>query len=121
MINDLDKFYLSKNEPAKSCLLALRSIILTKDCNISETQKYGMPCFCFMKKAFCYLWIDKKTEEPYLLLVEGKYLNHPSLETGNRSRMKILRVKPEEDIPVETINLVLQMALDFYKSAKHSK
>ena len=115
MISNPDNFYLSKNEPAKSCLLALRSIFLAIDSNISETQKYGMPCFCFMKKAFCYLWIDKKTEEPYLLLLEGKYLIHPNLETGNRSRMKILRVKPDEDIPVETIKVILQMALDLYK------
>jgi hypothetical protein len=38
------------------------------------------------------------------------------LETGNRNRMKILRLNPNEDIPVDTINLLLQKALDLYKN-----
>lgn len=64
---------------------------------------------------FCYLWTDKKTEEPYLLMVEGKYLDHPKLEQGVRSRMKILRVNPIEDLPIETIKSILQKALDLYR------
>ena len=47
---------------------------------------------------FCYLWTDKKTNDPYLLFVEGQYLDHPKLETGTRKRMKIFRVNPKEDI-----------------------
>ena len=83
-MDDTNHFYLNKEEPNKSCLLALRNIILSQDENITETTKYGMPCFCYKKKMFCYLWIDKKTTEPYILFVEGKHLNHPKLETGNR-------------------------------------
>jgi len=26
-------------------------------------------CFCYKKKMFCYLWTDKKTDEPYLDLL----------------------------------------------------
>jgi len=92
----LDNYYLTKEEPNKSCLLALGSIILGQDENITETKKYGMPCFCYKKKMFCYLWTDKKTGEPYLLMVEGKYLDLPELEQGNRSRMKIFRVNPSK-------------------------
>ncbi|MBK7681825.1 MAG: DUF1801 domain-containing protein [Bacteroidetes bacterium] len=118
MPDDLHNFYLNKEEPNKSCLLALRSIILDQDINISETQKYGMPCFCYKKKMFCYLWTDKKTDEPYLLLVEGKLLDHPKLEQGDRSRMKIFRVNPNKDIPIKTIESILQKALDLYRSGK---
>ncbi len=118
MPDDLHIFYLNKEEPNKSCLLALRSIILDQDINISETQKYGMPCFCYKKKMFCYLWTDKKTDEPYLLLVEGKLLDHPKLEQGDRSRMKIFRVNPNKDIPIKTIESILQKALDLYRSGK---
>lgn len=114
MVRELDQFYASKEEPNKSCLLALRQIILQQDSAITETQKYKMPCFCYHKKAFCYLWTDKKTKEPYLLLVEGRYLEHPNLERGNRKRMKIFRVNPSEDLPVEVIQEVLQAALDLY-------
>jgi hypothetical protein len=116
MVQDLHNYYLDKEEPNKSCLLALRSIILAQDSNITETQKWGMPCFCYQKKMFCYLWTDKKTEEPYILMVEGKYLDHPALEEGNRSRMKIFRVDPNKDLPIHTIERILQMALDLYRS-----
>ena len=117
MTDEILKYYLEREEPQKSCLLALRSIILRQDgINVTETQKYGMPCFCFRKKMFCYLWTDKKTNEPYILFVEGKHLNHPELEAGNRSRMKILRVDPNKDLPIETIEALLNEALDLYRS-----
>ena len=111
-------FYLSKTEPNKSCLLALQSILLRQDPLISETTKYGMPCFCYKGKMFCYLWVEKKTNKPYLLLVEGKHLEHPLLEKGTRSRMKIFRVNPEEDLPVEIIEDLLTQALDLYRTGK---
>ncbi|WP_255606956.1 DUF1801 domain-containing protein [Pedobacter polysacchareus] len=110
------KLLSESKEPNKSCLLALRSIILEQDNEITETRKYGMPCFCYKKKMFCYLWTDKKTEEPYILMVEGKHLNHPKLEKGERSRMKIFRVNPIKDLPIKTIESILQNALDLYRS-----
>jgi len=61
------------------------------------------------------LWTDKKTEAPYLLMVEGKYLDLPELEQGNRSRMKIFRVNPSKDLPVKNIKKILKAALDLYR------
>ncbi len=116
MIREVDNYYLNKEEPNKGCLLALRKIILEQDTNVTETQKWGMPCFCYKKKMFCYLWTDKKTDEPYLLMVEGKYLNHPELEEGSRSRMKIFRVNPNKDLPLDTVKLLLNDALDLYRN-----
>ena len=115
MINELNSFYLEKNEPNRSCLLALRSIILGRDSDITETRKYGMPCFCYKNKMFSYLWVDKKTDEPYILMVEGKHLDHLALEIGNRKRMKILRVNPNKDLPIDTIRDILDQALELYK------
>jgi hypothetical protein len=116
MDKELHSYFLNKDEPNKSCLLALRSIILKQDINITETQKFGMPCFCYKKKIFCYLWIDKKTDEPYILMVEGKYLDHPKLEKGDRSKMKIFRVDPNNDLPIKLIESILQISLDLYKT-----
>lgn len=116
MLEELQHYYLNKEEPNKSCLLALRSMILEQDPDITETRKWGMPCFCYKKKMFCYLWTDKKTDQPYMLMVEGKYLDHPDLEEGGRSRMKIFRVNPDKDLPVETIERILQKALDLYRT-----
>jgi hypothetical protein len=64
---------------------------------------------------FCYLWTDKKTNEPYILMVEGKYLDHLQLEEGERTRMKIFRVDPNKDLPIKTIESILQKALDLYR------
>ncbi len=110
-----DNFYLKQNEPNKSCFLALRDILLDFDPNISETVKYGMPCFMYQNKAFCYLWKDKKTEEPYVLFVEGNRIEHPALEQGTRKRMKTFSVNPNEDIDLETLNEVLELALELYR------
>jgi hypothetical protein len=61
------------------------------------------------------LWVDKKSNEPYLLMVEGKFLDHPELEEGGRSRMKILRVNPNKDLPLKAIKDILRRALDLYR------
>ena len=65
---------------------------------------------------FCYLWVDKRTKEPYIGVVEGFRIEHPMLEQGNRSRMKILRVNPNRDILIDEIQFILNRALGFYKS-----
>ncbi|MBU2994894.1 DUF1801 domain-containing protein [Cellulophaga baltica] len=116
MSKESDHFYLKKSEPDRSCFLALRQIILHEDNLITETIKYGIPCFCYKNKIVCYLNTDKKTKVPYLLMVEGKHLNHPKLEAGNRVKMKIFKVNPHIDIPIKEIQLLLNEALDLYKN-----
>ena len=115
MQSDNTDFYLGKDEPLKSCLLALRDIILAFHDDFSETKQYGMPCFCYRKKPFCYLWVDKKTNHPYILMVEGRNIHHPALVQGDRARMKILMIDPGEDIPVETISVIFNLALNLYR------
>lgn len=116
MQQELEQYYLNKEEPVKGCLLALRKLIMQQDANITETRKYGMPCFCYYKKMFCYLWTDKKTGEPYILFVEGNHLEYPELETGSRARMKIFRVNPDKDIPLAVVTRLLQAALNLYRN-----
>ncbi|MNK01555.1 hypothetical protein D3C87_193600 [compost metagenome] len=115
-MQEIQHFYLNQKEPNKSCLLALRHIILQQDADVSETIKYGMPCFCYRKKAFCYLWTDKRTTFPYLLMVEGKHLDQVQLEAGQRLRMKTLPIDPQEDLPIETIESILTAALNLYRN-----
>src|SRR5215831_16823424 len=111
-----DNFYLQQDEPMKSCLLALRDIILTQDKEITSAWKYGMPFFCIRGKMFCYLWIHKKYKQPYLGIVEGKCFNHPGLIIEKRSRMKIMLFDPDKDLPIDTISDILQQALTLYKA-----
>lgn len=116
MLPELEKYYTNQEEPVKSCLFALRSIILDQDKRVTETQKWSIPCFCYQKKMFCFLSTDKKTNAPYILFVEGKRLKHPALVQGNRTRMKILPIDPNRDFPVNTITSLLQEALDLYRN-----
>lgn len=89
MENALDNFYLQKEEPIRSCLLAMREIILSQDVDVSAAWKYGMPFFCYKGKMFCYLWVHKKHKQSYIGFVEGKRLEHEDLIIESRSRMKI--------------------------------
>ncbi|MBB3696029.1 DUF1801 domain-containing protein [Flammeovirga yaeyamensis] len=111
-MNDKDTFYLNQPEPNSSCFLALRSLLIGVHPDIEETIKYGIPCFSFRKKPLCYLWKDKKTDEPYLLWVDGLLLHHNRLETGSRKKMKILRVNPHEDLEIELIQSILKTAIE---------
>lgn len=113
-IREIDNFYLSKPEPVKSCLLALRGIIAEFDEDISEAWKYRMPVFLFNGKMFCYLWTDKKTNHPYIGIVEGNKIKHPDLIQGNRARMKILPIDPNKDIPVEKIYTIFDLSRASY-------
>ena len=66
MIEELNNYYLNKEEPNKSCLIALRDIILKQDSNITATLKYGCLASVTRKKCFViYGQIKKKTNLIY--------------------------------------------------------
>ena len=115
MLNDIDLFYQQKEEPVKSCLIALREIILDQDPEIKVAWKYGMPFFCYKGKMFCYLWVHKKHQQPYIGIVEGKRINHPGLLLEKRARMKILLIDATQDIPLRVIDDILKQTLALYR------
>lgn len=114
MLRDIDLFYLDKPEPLQGCLIALKEFILRLDKDITPHWKYKLPFFYYRGKTFCYLWIDKKTKEPYIGVVKGSEIDHPLLELGTRSRIKILRINPNEDLPIEIIQSILVEAMSLY-------
>jgi hypothetical protein len=114
-MREIDDFYLYKDEPVKGCLLFLRNHILNFDPHITEAWKYSMPFFCYNGKMFCYVWIHKKLEIPFIGFVDGKLMQHPLLIHENRARIKIMLINPGEDIPVKEIDEVLNMSLKFYR------
>jgi uncharacterized protein YdhG (YjbR/CyaY superfamily) len=57
MLRPIDQYFLQKEEPIKSCLLALREHILRFHPNLTEEWKYGMPMCYYHGKMFCYLWM----------------------------------------------------------------
>ncbi len=114
-MNELTNFYLKQEEPIKSCLLALREIILQQDKDIKNVWKYGVPFFCYKGKMFCYLWIHKKYKHPYIGIVEGKHFTEAFLLQEDRKRMKIMLVDPNEDLPLPSIENIILKAINLYK------
>jgi hypothetical protein len=114
----LDDFFLKHDDLIKECLLALKTIILQHDEALSSVWKYGMPFFYYKEKMFCYLWIHKKSKQPYIGIVEGKRLEHSALISEKRSRIKIILIDPNEDLPLNTINEILAQAIRLYKTGE---
>lgn len=115
MLREKDLFFLQKDEPVKSYLLFLRDFILAFDDCISESWKYKMPFYCYNGKRFCYLWVNKKNGLPYIGFVDGNKMQHPSLVTEKRVRMKVLVLNPHDDVPLKTVDELLKLALKFLK------
>lgn len=110
----IDNFYENQEEPNKSCLLALKSIILDYNENISSRWYYRLPCFMYQNQIFCYLWIDKKTQFPYIAIGKGIKIEHPDLIPGKRTFTSILMIDPNKDIPIETIYNIFDMVMELY-------
>ncbi|MBK7229471.1 MAG: DUF1801 domain-containing protein [Ignavibacteriales bacterium] len=117
-MTELENFYLKQDEPTKGTLLALREIILSQDKDITNVWKYGMPFFCYKGKMFCYLWLHKKLKQPYIGIVEGNRFEETFLIQESRSRMKIMLLDPNKDLPIKTIQNILQRAINFYKTGE---
>ena len=114
-LSAINEYFEQKPEPIKSCMLALRYYILNYNNQIAEAWKYRMPFFCINGKMFVYLWTNKESGLPYVGIVEGKKIDHPLLIQEKRSRMKILPIDPEQDLPISDLDNVLNQAIRFYK------
>ncbi len=114
-MRELDNFYADQEEPNKSCLLALKSIILEYNENITSRWYYRLPCFMYKKQIFCYLWIDKKTQFPYIAIGKGVKIKHPDLIQGKRTFTSLLLIDPNKDIPIEKIHSIFDLVMKLYK------
>jgi hypothetical protein len=114
-MRELDSFYADQEEPNKSCLLALKSIILEYNENITSRWYYRLPCFMYKKQIFCYLWIDKKTQFPYIAIGKGVKIKHPDLIQGKRTFTSLLLIDPNKDIPIKKIHSIFDLVMKLYK------
>lgn len=113
-LSSIDIYFDSKTEPFKSAFLAIRKIILDHNSEITEKISYGMPFYYYRKKRICYLWRNKKTQQPYIGFVAGKLINHPLMIQGNRKRMTIFEVNAHQDLPLETIHTLVDLAIKLH-------
>ena len=114
-LREIDNYFDQQEEPARGCLVALRHFILVYAPEITEVWQYRMPFYRFSGKRFCYLWIDKKRNMPYIGFVEGRNIDHPELLFETRSRMKILLIDPAADLPFETIGSLMASAINLVR------
>ncbi len=114
-MKEIDAYFAQHAEPNRGCLAALRYFILHFDGKITEGWKYGMPFYFHSGKRFCYLWIDKKRNQPYIGFTDGKKMDHPDLLSESRSRMKILLINPTSDLPVESMTALFEQAISLLK------
>ncbi|MDP4265689.1 MAG: DUF1801 domain-containing protein [Bacteroidota bacterium] len=115
MLRPIDNYFLQNEEPFKSCLQFLREYILKLDPAITEKWLYGMPFFYYKGKRFCYLWIHKKYRKPYIGIVDGNRISHPELLLEKRTRMKILLLDANKNLPLGKINKILKQILALYE------
>jgi hypothetical protein len=114
-MRDIDQWFAAHEEPHKSYFLALRKIILETDANITEAWKYRMPFYCYNGKMCCYLWFEKKLQQPYLGIVEGNKIFDKDLVKGNRARMKILLFNSSKDLPLKKVKTILKKIAKIYQ------
>lgn len=62
------------------------------------------------------MWKNKQTDAPYVLVVKGDKIDHPSLVQGNRAKMKILPIDVNADIPMRDLQEILLLAKPFIES-----
>lgn len=110
----LDQFYFEREEPDKSCYLALRDLLLAIDEKITPEWKFKLPFFYYKGKMLCYLWKDKKTKLLYVAYMKGSMMQHPLLIQGKEKRVKKIFIDPNKDIPKEALLIITKEALTFY-------
>ena len=112
MITDLENYYLKQPEPTQSCLLALKSIIMKTDGNITHHRKYQLPFFYYKTWKLCFLWVKQK--KLYLGFVEDRRIFGPSPERKSNN-IEMLLIRPDADLPVELILGKLQEKILLYE------
>lgn len=115
MLNELENYYFSKEEPNQSTLLFLRSFILGLSPNFTEHYKFKTPFFYFKGKWCCYFGIEKKTKRIYIGFIKGSEMKNKCLFAGNRTMIKILYIDKEKDIDQKVLKAVFKETMQLIK------
>jgi hypothetical protein len=84
---------------------------------IVTSQRLGnIKCLSIVVKGKCSATcVHKKIGLPCIDIVEGRKIAHPLLIQEERARMKIMLLDPRIDLPITTINSILNDAINLYK------
>ena len=110
MTTPLESYYLNKPEPYRSCLLALKDIILHANPGIVHERKFQIPFFTYKGKKLGYLWLNRKK------LMLGFCLDKSLQETIGgvkpKDKYESMQIDANADIPVDIILEKLRYYLD---------
>lgn len=109
MLNTLDNFFFTLEEPEKSCLLFVRQFILKHSIEISEHWKYNTPFYYYKGKWMCYISYHKKTKVIYIGFVQGHLIKHKKLASEGRKIVKVFYLNAEKDIDIASLNSILTL------------
>ena len=115
MLNHLDNFFLTLDEPEQGCLLFIRQFILNYSNKFSEHWKYNTPFYHFNGKWFCYLSYHKKTKRIYIGFVYGYKLNHPKLLSEGRKQIKVFYIDAAKDVDIKSLKAIMKEACAVYE------
>ena len=113
MNRELENYYLKQPEPIQGCLLALKSIILSIDREISHRRVYQIPFFYYKEKKLAFLWVHRKR----LLfgIVTDKSLMEPPEGARRKNKYETMEIDPNQDIPAGDILEVLLRQMKLYE------
>ena len=114
MLNHLDNYFFSLEEPHRSCLLFLRQFILNYSADLNEQWKFNTPFYYFKGKWFCYISYHKKTKRIYLAFILGNKMSHPKLVSEGRKQIKVFYIDPEKDIDIKSLKAMFKEACRLY-------
>ncbi len=114
----LDNYYQKQDADIRECLLALKSIILALDKDITTIRKFQIPYFKYKEFGLGFLWVVRK--KIILGFVEDKKILAPSL-CKIKNNNCLLPIDPMADIPLQEITDQFTDLINKYKMHELNK
>lgn len=114
MLNYVDNYFFSLPEPEQSCLLYVRSFMLSYSKHISEAWKFNTPFYYYKGKWLCYVSTNKKNKSIYIGFIKGHLMQHTKLVSEGRKQIKVFHLDANKDIDVKSLNAIMKKALKLY-------
>jgi hypothetical protein len=114
MNKELENYYLKQPEPIQGCLLALKSIILSVNKDISHRRVYQIPFFYYKEKKLAFLWVHRK-RLLFGIVTDKSMLEFPE-GVRRKDNYETMIIDPNEDIPLEVIVGMMQRQINLYEA-----
>jgi hypothetical protein len=111
----LDNYYMKQAEPLQGCLLALKSLILEVNKDITPIRKYRIPFFRYKSWNLAFLWIYKK--KIMIGFVTDRRIHPPMPGTKRKDDVETMLIDPNKDIPLDLIATRLRYYIKLYDNS----